>query len=173
MESIALRRVFRVGGHDDRDGAKRRYRRYRRGRPRFVRDVAVLRDELREDLGPLVAWHTDPPDGRPSDRPPQEQLFLRPQRAVIVFADPQAPAHDALFWKDGRQQAVRQDRWKLLLDGLITLEDGKLDRLRGEDAVFLVDVQSDPGETRNLRRDHPDIVDRLQARLHDWLDDTK
>ena len=30
--------------------------------------------------------------------------------------------------------------------------------LNGEDAVFLSDLESDPGETRNVRRTHPNIV---------------
>jgi hypothetical protein len=40
--------------------------------------------------------------------------------------------------------------------------------LQGEDAVFLSNVEEDPGEKQNLRRQHPEIVDDLQTRLEQW-----
>ena len=40
--------------------------------------------------------------------------------------------------------------------------------LTGDDALFLSDLEADPGETRNLRHQHPEIVDRLASEVHRW-----
>lgn len=41
--------------------------------------------------------------------------------------------------------------------------------LEGEDAVFLSDLGEDISERKNLRREHPETVERL-TRLHDeWV----
>ena len=40
--------------------------------------------------------------------------------------------------------------------------------LEGEDAIFLSDVVQDIGESRNLRHQHPEIVDELQTLLQKW-----
>jgi hypothetical protein len=40
--------------------------------------------------------------------------------------------------------------------------------LKGDDAVFLSDLQQDPGEARNLRHEHPEMVDELQTVLQQW-----
>ncbi|MCC6390230.1 MAG: hypothetical protein IT167_06485, partial [Bryobacterales bacterium] len=41
--------------------------------------------------------------------------------------------------------------------------------LSGDDAIFLSDLASDPGETTNLRHKHPEIVDGMQSMLNRWL----
>ena len=51
--------------------------------------------------------------------------------------------------------AIRDGRWKLLE----FFEDG---------GVELYDLQEDPGETRNLAEEHPDIVEKMQRRLQNW-----
>jgi hypothetical protein len=40
--------------------------------------------------------------------------------------------------------------------------------LTGDDAVFLSDLSQDPGETKNVRHDHPEITDQLQTLVHQW-----
>ena len=42
--------------------------------------------------------------------------------------------------------------------------------LTGEDAVWLSNLDDDPGETRNLRRAQPALVDDLLTDLHRWRD---
>ncbi|MEO6246486.1 MAG: hypothetical protein ABIQ12_13715, partial [Opitutaceae bacterium] len=73
---------------------------------------------------------------------------LRPQ-----LTDPAAPtaklAHS--FWTNGAR-TVRNDRWRLIVDG-----DG------GRPELF--DYQADPLETRNLASAHPEIVRNLLAQL--------
>lgn len=40
--------------------------------------------------------------------------------------------------------------------------------LKGDDAEFLADLATDPGETRNLRRAQPEIAADLRQRLERW-----
>lgn len=78
--------------------------------------------------------------------------------------------HKALFWANGQQLAVRRDQWKLVING-ITYDrspDGRKP-LQGDDALFLSDLSRDPGETRNLRHQNPQLVDELSTMAHAWL----
>lgn len=77
--------------------------------------------------------------------------------------------HDSIFWTEGPQLAVRQGRWKLVLNGVT--HDGTPSGekpLTGDDAVFLSNLDTDPGETHNLRHEQPEIVDKLTTTLHQW-----
>lgn len=68
-----------------------------------------------------------------------------------------------------RQTAVRSGNWKLVVNGIVA--DGAPEGstpLTGEDAVFLSRIDTDPGETRNLRRSEPKIVDELQSGIAAW-----
>ena len=62
--------------------------------------------------------------------------------------------HDALFWRWRTQAAVLEGRWKLIL--------------LGPQQRYLFDTTTPEGETRNLLAQHPDIADRLLARLKAW-----
>ncbi len=82
--------------------------------------------------------------------------------------------HDALFWSSGGQLAVRRGRWKLVKDGY--LADGTPEgrrKFEGEDALFLSDLDEDPGETRNLRRQHPSLVDELLTLAQRWMQEVQ
>jgi len=77
--------------------------------------------------------------------------------------------HKFVAWAEGPQLAIRKGNWKLVLNGIVY--DGTLagERpLEGEDAVFLSNLDQDPGESRNLRREHPEIADELQTLLEKW-----
>lgn len=81
---------------------------------------------------------------------------------------------DTLFWKLGNQQAIREGNWKLVVNGIthsINPVDGKIANqpLTGDDALFLSDLGKDPGESKNLRRLHPEVVDRLLTKLNQWV----
>ena len=54
--------------------------------------------------------------------------------------------------------ALRQGRWKLVLDrlGPVTLAGEKIE---------LFDVESDPNEARNVASEHPDVVRALRSRF--------
>jgi arylsulfatase A-like enzyme len=78
--------------------------------------------------------------------------------------------HDAIYWSQGGQLAVRRGPWKLVKDGKIydgTPEGGK--PLTGDDALFLSNVEDDPGESRNLRHSHANVADELQTMAEQWL----
>lgn len=80
---------------------------------------------------------------------------------------------DSLFWKLNKQQAMREGNWKLVVNGIthsVNPADGKIanQALTGEDAVFLSDLSKDPGESINLRRRHPEVVDRMLTKLDQW-----
>jgi len=94
-------------------------------------------------------------------------------RDILPLATSKARSpHEALFWASGGQLAVRRGNWKLVLDGFIadgTPEGQK--KLEGEDAVFLSDLERDPGESTNLRRQHPALAEELAALARRWLDE--
>jgi arylsulfatase A-like enzyme len=77
--------------------------------------------------------------------------------------------HEAIFWSQGGQLAVRRGEWKLVMGGkpFDRSPDG-VKPLTGDDAVFLSNLASDPGETRNLRRLHPKLVDELSTLISRW-----
>ncbi len=83
-----------------------------------------------------------------------------------------ASKHDAIFWSSGGQLAVRRGSWKLVKDGK-TFDGAPRDAqpLTGDDALFLSNVDEDPGESRNLRRQHPELVDQLLTLAEKWLGD--
>jgi uncharacterized sulfatase len=64
---------------------------------------------------------------------------------------------------------VIQDRWKLLLtyDGTVSARYASSNP-RTEKRPQLFDLLADPHETKNLARDHPDVVARLAAKLESW-----
>jgi arylsulfatase A-like enzyme len=86
----------------------------------------------------------------------------------VLAAGAKSP-HEAIFWSQGQQSAVRRGKWKLVVNGR-TYERGPDGGkpLGGEDAVFLSDLSTDPGETRNLRKLHPNVVDELTTLLAKW-----
>jgi arylsulfatase A-like enzyme len=82
--------------------------------------------------------------------------------------------HDAIFWSSGGQLAVRRGKWKLVQNGKIfdgTPEGAK--PLEGDDAIFLSNVDDDPGESKNLRHEQPALADELLTMAQKWLVDVR
>jgi arylsulfatase A-like enzyme len=61
--------------------------------------------------------------------------------------------HDALFWSNGPNKAVRLANWKLIIAGK---------------HKFLFDLDSDIGETKNLAEQKPEIAQKLEDVLKEW-----
>jgi arylsulfatase A-like enzyme len=81
-------------------------------------------------------------------------------------------AHDAIFWSQSGQLAVRRGKWKLVKDG--REYDGLSNEpLKGDDALFLSNLEDDPGERRSRRHDEPALTDELSTLAHRWLDEVK
>lgn len=100
--------------------------------------------------------------------PPSDRTLDGRNIWPVLTAGAAAP-HDFVAWQEGPQLAIRRGKWKLVLNGIVhdgTPEGSK--PLTGEDAVFLSNVEENPGESRNLRREHPDTVDDLQTLLYKW-----
>lgn len=77
--------------------------------------------------------------------------------------------HEAMFWDSAGQLAMRRGNWKLVKDGFVA--DGTPEGrkpLAGDDAVFLSDVEEDPGESRNRRHDQPKLADEMLTLALEW-----
>ena len=82
--------------------------------------------------------------------------------------------HDQLFWEySGGQLAIRQDNWKLVVNGR---EDGRAGP--GEppdpntpDYLHVADLGSDPGERENLAEQNPELTNQLMGDLQSWADE--
>ena len=60
---------------------------------------------------------------------------------------------DALFWSNGPNIAVRHGDWKLV---------------KSYDNTWLFNLASDIGESNNLAKTKPEIVEQLETLYHDW-----
>ena len=45
--------------------------------------------------------------------------------------------------------------------------------LQGDDALFLSNVEKDPGESTNQRHDNPAVLDELLTLAENWMGDVK
>ena len=82
--------------------------------------------------------------------------------------------HEAIFWSSGGQLAVRRGPWKLVKDGKTF--DGTPDGnkpLTGDDALFLSNLEEDPGEKTNLRHQHPEVADELATAMAQWATEVR
>ena len=94
--------------------------------------------------------------------------------ALPMGASDKPSKHDAIFWSSAGQLAVRRGSWKLVKDGKVF--DGTPDgakSLEGDDALFLSNVDEDPGESKNLRHQNPAMLDELLTRANKWLTDVR
>jgi arylsulfatase A-like enzyme len=77
--------------------------------------------------------------------------------------------HEAIFWSNQGQLAVRRGTWKLVKDGkTFDGSPGSDKSLTGDDALFLSNLDEDPGEKVNLRHRYPQIADELATAVARW-----
>ncbi len=86
-----------------------------------------------------------------------------------VLRDNRPSPHQALFWTNQGQLAVRRGSWKLVINGkdFDRRPDGNK-ALTGNDAYFLSNLDEDPGEQRNLRQQNANLVDELATLANQW-----
>lgn len=86
-----------------------------------------------------------------AERPATDGVSLTP----TLTGDGQQVEHDHLYWEYAGQQAVRQGRWKAVRT-----------RLRqGDLTMQLYDLEADPAESKDLARERPDVLARMEALL--------
>lgn len=90
----------------------------------------------------------------------EEDLDGRDISAVLRGESDESP-HQSLRWTFQQQRAARKGPWKLIANPLIEHEEmPPADR-----KWFLANLDDDPGETRNLAAEHPEIVEELRRLL--------
>jgi arylsulfatase A-like enzyme len=77
-----------------------------------------------------------------------------------MIVDGARSPHESLFWKRYDQVAVRKGPWKLVKNAILAL--GEENQLQGDDRTFLANLDGDPGESRNLAKDRPEILSELE-----------
>ncbi|MBC7287142.1 MAG: sulfatase-like hydrolase/transferase, partial [Armatimonadetes bacterium] len=92
---------------------------------------------------------------------PEEYQFDGKDILPVAAEGAKSP-HDEIFWEMDNQTAVRRGKWKLVLNGQL------VEGVPPEDAVFLADMEADPGERINLRDDYPDVAAELKEAAETW-----
>lgn len=128
----------------------------------------------------LVSWPGTLPAGRVEDRP-VIQLDLHATALAAAGISNQSGAkgegvnllpylkgkeagspHDALYWRFGKQMAIRQGDWKLVR------YDQAAEGGSGLSPARLYDLKSDPGESKDLASTHPEKVKAMQSAWEAW-----
>ena len=81
---------------------------------------------------------------------------------IGVVCDGWFSPHTDIFWEMGKQTAMRRDKWKLVLNGQL------VEGAPPEDDVHLADLETDMGETTNLKDEHPEITAELTEAAQTW-----
>jgi arylsulfatase A-like enzyme len=96
-------------------------------------------------------------------------VVLDGKSLAAVIKDAKAPSpHAILHWQFEKSWAVREADWKLLFDVSDTTERSPGTVIPG---TFLVNLQDDPSEKRNIAAQRPDIVSRLKGIRARWVDE--
>ena len=67
-----------------------------------------------------------------------------------------------IYWEMGKQTAVRRGNWKLVLNGQL------VEGAPPEDDVHLADLETDMGETENLKDAHSELTAELTNAAQTW-----
>jgi arylsulfatase A-like enzyme len=85
---------------------------------------------------------------------------------IMPVLTEKAPSpHKEIFWEMDKQTAVRQGRYKFVLNGVL-VEHGPI-----AEEVFLSDLETDPGEQKNLAAEKPELAASLKAIAEKWREE--
>ena len=70
--------------------------------------------------------------------------------------------HEELYWEMEQQTAIRQGKYKLVLNGQLVESEP------AQAPVFLSDLSVDPGETVNLAEQMPELTQELTRKATAW-----
>ena len=97
-------------------------------------------------------------------RLPNRKIDGRSLMPVIRSVSAESP-HQVFHWQRGKQWAVRDGDWKLIVNAQRTIR-GPV----GEDEkIFLSDFSKDTSERHNLAKQHDGVVQRLTALHEKWV----
>ena len=95
--------------------------------------------------------------------------------APLIRGETDKSPHGVVHWQVGTgpkaQWAVRDGDWKLIGN----VRDTSNPKAEGDApaAVYLVNLKDDPSEKKNLRSDHPEVVNQLKQAHEGWLRSTQ
>ncbi len=90
---------------------------------------------------------------------------------VIKNQTASSPHEEGYCWAFGKDMwAARKGKWKLLGNPDDKSNKGELTK---DDALFLVDLESDPGEMKNIAKLYPEKVEELNKQYQQWLSHNK
>ena len=87
--------------------------------------------------------------------PPGEVRLDGVDLLPFVRGTEKGPPHVDLFWRTSFDKTVREGRFKLMVN-------------TRDDLMFLYDLEADVQESHDLKKEHPEIVNRLLGRLAEW-----
>jgi arylsulfatase A len=88
----------------------------------------------------------------------------------VISNDKAASPHKSFYWQLGNQSVVREGNWKLLLN---PRDHNRPEGREPSGKVFLANLDEDPGESKNLAKKNPDLVNRLSELRQSYLDGLK
>lgn len=128
-------------------------------------------DEVRGQFAANVDWY--PTLAELCDVPlPKHRIDGK--SLVEVIHSPQARSpHDVFVWQSGGkkedpQWAVREGDWKLLHS---PLNDKLFSGQEHAQKLYLFNIAKDVGEQNNEAAQHPQVVERLTRKYHEWAED--
>ena len=86
---------------------------------------------------------------------PQERPLDGSSLLPLLRGEVERLPRDGLFWRNGiNWGALDEDRWKL-----VHISD---------EHRFVYDLESDPGETRDLSTEQPELLERMEKLFEEW-----
>ncbi len=84
------------------------------------------------------------------------------QDIMDVLTNKEKSPHEYIYWEMDNQTAVRNGKYKLVLNGYLVEGEPACDN------IFLSDLEEDPSESINISEKLPDITNRLKIKALNW-----